>query len=430
MVTIKAARISLRGWLIWLWTWVLDHFRSRPKEKSQAKVPTTNENNRNTTLEKQAKEREQKIVSLTKDCKKLQSVNEDLKERNSIYNRDQITLQRECRQLRERKEDLSRKQNENEQQVDTLRRDCSQLRTRNEDLSRQLSESEQQIDALKKDCGQLRTRLSEVASMQLTEGNPNIANLRDQNRPEKLAERLSELYDNQWTDCYQILIGNFKKTEEESIHILLWIVKVGPHGQRKVCFFLTHNRMYMSLNHAISYDICLDRSQIVLTSAKDLLFTVAGTPYGEHDKALDIFVQETLHRLKSFRNKNFKSASSKIGQEIKVILTSTIGEAEVDVCSCFIEECIRICWLMCIKDPPMYIYCDKEAVFDHNKYVPYTKTGQEISYVVWPALFLHRNGPLMRKGVAQGESKKERARNDKVNAANWEKLRPYHEQEY
>ncbi|KAK3607098.1 hypothetical protein CHS0354_026305 [Potamilus streckersoni] len=56
-------------------------------------------------------------------------------------------------------------------------------------------------------------------------------------------------------------------------------------------------------------------------------------------------------------------------------------------------------------DPPMYIFCDKEAVFDHNKYASYTKAGTEISYVVWPVLYLYKNGPLVRKGVAQGQKR-------------------------
>ena len=42
-------------------------------------------------------------------------------------------------------------------------------------------------------------RLSELAGAKLTEGNPNIADLSDKNRPTNLAENFSELYDNEWT---------------------------------------------------------------------------------------------------------------------------------------------------------------------------------------------------------------------------------------
>ena len=46
------------------------------------------------------------------------------------------------------------------------------------------------------------SRFSKVAAAQLTHDNPNIADLSDKNRPTKLAEAFSELYDNEWTDAY------------------------------------------------------------------------------------------------------------------------------------------------------------------------------------------------------------------------------------
>ncbi|KAK3607096.1 hypothetical protein CHS0354_026303 [Potamilus streckersoni] len=60
--------------------------------------------------------------------------------------------------------------------------------------------------------------------IRLADDNPNITDLSDQNRPDKLAEQFSELYTNQWTDCYQVLIDNYAKQQEESISILLRIL--------------------------------------------------------------------------------------------------------------------------------------------------------------------------------------------------------------
>jgi len=44
-------------------------------------------------------------------------------------------------------------------------------------------------------------RLSSLAGDKLTKGNPAITDLGDPNRPMKIAERYSELYDNEWTDA-------------------------------------------------------------------------------------------------------------------------------------------------------------------------------------------------------------------------------------
>ena len=43
-------------------------------------------------------------------------------------------------------------------------------------------------------------RLSSLAGDKLTKGNPAITDLGDPNRPMKIAEKYSELYDNEWTD--------------------------------------------------------------------------------------------------------------------------------------------------------------------------------------------------------------------------------------
>jgi len=58
-------------------------------------------------------------------------------------------------------------------------------------------------------------------SDKLTDNNPNITDLSDLHRPTKLAERYSELYDNLWTDAFEILDrGDEEKTIKSLFHIL------------------------------------------------------------------------------------------------------------------------------------------------------------------------------------------------------------------
>ncbi|KAK3602812.1 hypothetical protein CHS0354_026363 [Potamilus streckersoni] len=54
----------------------------------------------------------------------------------------------------------------------------------------------------------------------MSEGNPNITDLSDQNRPSKLGERYSELYDNQWTDAFEVLTEKFDQDDKEAIEVL------------------------------------------------------------------------------------------------------------------------------------------------------------------------------------------------------------------
>ena len=59
--------------------------------------------------------------------------------------------------------------------------------------------------------------------------NPDIADLSDDNRPTKIAERFSQLYDDQWTDAYDDLMKD-GQTERDVIRILLNIVHVRING--------------------------------------------------------------------------------------------------------------------------------------------------------------------------------------------------------
>ena len=71
-----------------------------------------------------------------------------------------------------------------------------------------------------------RCRLSEVAGSKLTAGNPNITDLSDSNRPTKIAEQFSELYDNLWTDVFEKLCQNSKMSDRDAIRTLLQYLEV------------------------------------------------------------------------------------------------------------------------------------------------------------------------------------------------------------
>ncbi|KAL3879690.1 hypothetical protein ACJMK2_031977, partial [Sinanodonta woodiana] len=94
----------------------------------------------------------------------------------------------------------------------------------------------------------------------------------------------------------------------------------------------------------------------------------------------------------------------------------TIRKKETfDDLSEYITSCVRICWKLCTTDPPMYLdfgdskeYAQSSSKtatkmhFDKAKFMTYTKKGDYIDYVVWPAVCLYKDGPMMKKGVAQG----------------------------
>ncbi|XP_053400033.1 uncharacterized protein LOC123557699 [Mercenaria mercenaria] len=71
----------------------------------------------------------------------------------------------------------------------------------------------------------------------------------------------------------------------------------------------------------------------------------------------------------------------------------------------FIRKCTFLCWMMVVQAPSMNFHmvdANKDVNFDKNMYKEYTSRGPLIKYVVWPALLLHEDGPMVSKGVAQG----------------------------
>lgn len=68
-------------------------------------------------------------------------------------------------------------------------------------------------------------RLSSFASKQLLDGNPNIADLSDPNRPTRLCEKFNCVYDNEWTEAFEELQEAGEK-DESILKMLMEIIIV------------------------------------------------------------------------------------------------------------------------------------------------------------------------------------------------------------
>lgn len=74
----------------------------------------------------------------------------------------------------------------------------------------------------------------------------------------------------------------------------------------------------------------------------------------------------------------------------------------------FAEECIAICWLTQVQDPPMafeFNY-DHGVQLDKDLMRQFTVSGDIVDYVVWPIMRLTSDGPVMVKSVVQPIKKK------------------------
>lgn len=287
------------------------------------------------------------------------------------------------------------------------------------------------------------TRLSEVAGAKLTESNPYITDLSDPNRPEKIGEQFSELYDNLWTDVFEQLSGTCKLSERDSIQTLLQILE-DSYGYCKDISSKRYSNTLAELTlwkfvepNETPSQVHEPKKEMKNTQKKkkgadtkettvnitldelQKLQTLLGSPSSSSpadSKAVDSILAKIGLNVTNLSNikKMLKSSlegTSVIVQESFWKQRSEDPNGQKEVLKCtkpFLMKCVHICWLMVGQDPPVYLrFSDKcKDKFNKDIYREYTTNGEVLDFVVWPAIFLHENGPLLKKGVAQPISKK------------------------
>ncbi|XP_060078853.1 uncharacterized protein LOC132558323 [Ylistrum balloti] len=194
--------------------------------------------------------------------------------------------------------------------------------------------------------------MSRVTGEKLTRDNPDVTDLSDPKRPNKLGDEYSELYDNEWTDAMEILTETTeaKDSDRRGIDILLNILQ----RTHESCITIADNQM-KNLQTAVMLE----------TSAENV-----------------------NQRLESLKEK--------------------FGDFPLDKLVPFVNKCTEICWAMVMQSPRMEFLFPTEVhgvKFNKNHFKQFVHSGETLDFVVWPALATHKNGPLLVKGVVQPNAK-------------------------
>ena len=72
----------------------------------------------------------------------------------------------------------------------------------------------------------------------------------------------------------------------------------------------------------------------------------------------------------------------------------------------YASKCCELTWYMSVQSPTMFIDCDviPGSSFNSEVYTEYTKSGSKVDFMVWPVVYIERNGALLNKGVVQPTS--------------------------
>ncbi|XP_052791798.1 uncharacterized protein LOC128225944 [Mya arenaria] len=133
----------------------------------------------------------------------------------------------------------------------------------------------------------LSLRLSRLAGERLTDGNPNITDLSDRNRPTKLGEVYSELYDNEWTNAFDGLIRSGYDELEAIQTLKLTLLNIYDFCGKKAETMLTQTEEAVN---------CLFKEYKMLTGKKNARphLTVTRNQSREIRRSLNKLMQEYL----------------------------------------------------------------------------------------------------------------------------------------
>ncbi|XP_052791932.1 uncharacterized protein LOC128226078 [Mya arenaria] len=285
---------------------------------------------------------------------------------------------------------------------ETMKKDITRLQ---EEISRKQAENDQ-----------LRIRLSKLAGDKLTKDNPNIADLSDRNRPTKLGEIYSELYDNEWTDAFEGLTKGGGYKDEEAIKALRTTL------DSAYTFCVRNSNELVTKMEAVAEKLFEDITR------REHSLTLPQSPLGRVTNPLlaleDHFIErhwkpKQRKEAQTDLNKQTSVGPTNMGQELikmrKGVAVSMVPVVQhaylrdrwdkecIESLKPFIKKSLFICWMMVVQTPPMVFdsTTKPDSRFDALLYRQYTASGDTVEYVVWPAMFLHEKGSLVLKGVAQ-----------------------------
>ncbi|KAK3594514.1 hypothetical protein CHS0354_030861 [Potamilus streckersoni] len=138
---------------------------------------------------------------------------------------------------------------------------------------------------------------------------------------------------------------------------------------------------------------------------------------GSNGDGQDLTVLEVMRTLTDARKKNVEELNKAFKKRVETTLTKkTIYSQTLSDIKPYLDECVEICILMNIQEPPLELrglMHTSFMSFDSSAFKPYTESGKTIEYIVWPAIHLYLDGPILCKGIAQGKRDSSNAHDEK-----------------
>ncbi|XP_052077720.1 uncharacterized protein LOC127715641 isoform X3 [Mytilus californianus] len=292
------------------------------------------------------------------------------------------------------------------------------LQEHQEILNQEIDKHKREAHILSSEKESALSRLSKIAGIQLTKGNSEIADLSDANRPTKLGEKWSSLYTDEWSEAYDEI--TMKRTiKNENCRVEKELFEIAKKCYT-TCVELEQKQMTDIKKHAWDIACCLHQQpdQLVEAAQTTLYFKmeedkkaathVPNQKANAEDMLKLLAIQKCMeeliqivHERRKYDKKLLEYVMQKTVKQFERYRKSGSPNHVIN----FVKRCTELCWSMVIKEPSMVLIYDQleGKPIDKNLFSPYTKNGSVIDFVVWPALILHKTGPILQKGSVQGK---------------------------
>ncbi|KAK3099956.1 hypothetical protein FSP39_012510 [Pinctada imbricata] len=229
------------------------------------------------------------------------------------------------------------------------------------------------------------------------DGNPSGTKLSDMNHPTKIGEKFDGLYQEEWSDAVDALTKQLGYNEENSVYVLLRIVRYAYDFCKRLAESQLHSLcgvMESQILNPQSNNKSISQSETVPPTLdhtrRRLLKTVSIKYSKDYRRATALAsIPEVIEIFK--------------GEVLNSKLSLDPGQLPQPLIA-YVDLCVEITWLMCVQDPPMVItWAVKGETINTDYYNFYKKKGIVVKEAVWPVLFLHHGGQMVCKGVVLPE---------------------------
>ncbi|WAQ98130.1 hypothetical protein MAR_022503 [Mya arenaria] len=211
--------------------------------------------------------------------------------------------------------------------------------------------------------------------------------------------KFKELFEDKWTDAFSILTASKGLKDDEGIEILLKLLKATDDESGPTLSAPAWSRG--------GGDPKVGQSHV---SREAVQQNLAGNPSTKAvDQKQQLCLQQQQEQKKQKHQEHDghdemgKSIVRKIIRNLK-FQKALLNHKEITI---LVVQCLRLCCLMQAQYPPMVLDFSFRCgdVFHTDALDAFSTRGPTMAYLVWPPLRLHKDGPLVCKGYAEGLKK-------------------------